>query len=230
MSEQTSVSTASLKYYLREQLLAPGEPVTRTQSEYSEHHVERVRLIRSLVEYGGLSLAQVRRVIEALDSPTVPRHDLLGTAQRTLIGDAAARAEADADPDWTALAAEFIAERHWRVEADDPLVTILGGQLKALVLASPDTGDRSTLDRWADAAELVADADLDTITDDDSASLRTAIVGLVLSDRVLGTLRKLAQQDRSARRFTGAIDGTGVETGKAPGDQTDSDNPDDSRR
>ncbi|WP_371820917.1 MerR family transcriptional regulator [Tsukamurella sp. PLM1] len=47
LSTETGVSTASLKYYLRESLLAPGDPVTRTQSEYGPAHVERVRLIRA---------------------------------------------------------------------------------------------------------------------------------------------------------------------------------------
>lgn len=194
LSAETGVSTASLKYYLRESLLAPGEPVTKTQSEYGPAHAERVRLIRALVESGGLSLAQVRRVLDALDSPTVPRHDLLGVAQEALTESTAF----EADPEWTTLAAGFIADRGWRIHDGDVLIPQLGAQLKTLV-ATCDVGGMQTLNRWADAAETIAAADLETLTDDDAQALRTAVVGTVLSDKVLQTLRRLAQQDCTSR-------------------------------
>lgn len=199
LSSETGVSTASLKYYLRESLLAPGDPVTKTQSEYGATHVERVRLIRALVDSGGLSLGQVRRVLDALDSPTVPRHDLLGTAQEALTESTGF----DEDPEWTTRAAGFIAGRGWRIQDGDVLVPQLGAQLKALV-ESCDVGGAETLERWADAAEQVAAADLDTLTDDDAQALRTAVVGTVLSDKVLQTLRRLAQQNRTAQLYDGA--------------------------
>ena len=195
LATETGVSTASLKYYLRESLLAPGEPVTRTQSDYGPAHVERVRLIRALVESGGLTLAQVRRVIDALDSPTVPRHDLLGVAQQALTEST----RFEDDPDWTALARHFVAERGWRIQDGDVLIPQLGAQLKALV-GSCSVGGGETLEGWADAAEAIAAVDLGAIADsDDGQALRTAVVGTVLSDKVLQTLRRLAQQDRTAR-------------------------------
>ncbi|NKY17752.1 MerR family transcriptional regulator [Tsukamurella spumae] len=193
LSAETGVSTASLKFYLRESLLEPGEPRTRTQADYGPAHVERVRLIRALVESGGLSLAQVRRVIEALDSPTVPRHELLGVAQDALTDGTAY----DEDPDWTAAAVAFVEHRDWRIRDGDVLLPQLGSQLKALA-DTCGVGGASTLDRWADAAEAIAAGDLETLTDDDEQALRTAIVGTVLSDRVLQTLRRLAQQNLTA--------------------------------
>ncbi|KXP09132.1 hypothetical protein AXK57_15180 [Tsukamurella pulmonis] len=207
LSTETGVSTASLKYYLRESLLAPGEPVTRTQSEYGPDHVERVRLIRALVESGGLSLAQVRRVIDALDSPTVPRHELLGVAQEALMD----AERFDEDAEWTAVATTFVERRGWRIQDGDVLIPQLGAQLKALA-ETCDVGGRETLDRWADAAEIVAASDLDTLTDDDAQALRTAIVGTVLSDKVLQTLRRLAQQNRTGRLYEAAR-----ESGGSPG-------------
>lgn len=196
LASETGISTASLKYYLRESLLAAGVPVTKTQSEYGPAHVDRVKLIRALVESGGLPLAQVRRVIDALDSPTVPRHDLLGVAQEAL----AESTRFEDDPDWTTVATSFVTDRGWLIQDGDVLLPQLGAQLKALV-GSCDVGGTDTLTRWADAAETIAAADLDTLTGDDSQALRTAIVGTVLSDKVLQTLRRLAQQDLSARRY-----------------------------
>jgi len=48
------VSTATIKYYLREGLLRPGEAVGATQASYDEGHVERLRLIRVLREVGDI--------------------------------------------------------------------------------------------------------------------------------------------------------------------------------
>ncbi|ADG78016.1 Transcriptional regulator, MerR family OS=Tsukamurella paurometabola (strain ATCC 8368 / DSM/ CCUG 35730 / CIP 100753 / JCM 10117 / KCTC 9821 / NBRC 16120/ NCIMB 702349 / NCTC 13040) OX=521096 GN=Tpau_1388 PE=4 SV=1 [Tsukamurella paurometabola] len=194
LSTETGVSTASLKYYLRESLLAPGDPITRTQSDYGPMHVERVRLIRALADSGGLSLAQIRRVLNALDSPAVARHDMFGVAQEVLVE---ASPVVD-DAEWSALAEGFVRERGWRIQEHDPLIPVLGSQLRAL-LASCPVSDTDTLDRWADASEMIASADLDVLSDDDAEALKTVIVGTVLSDKVLQTLRRLAQQDRSAR-------------------------------
>ena len=38
LSERSGVSTATIKYYLREGLLQPGRRVTATQAEYDEEH------------------------------------------------------------------------------------------------------------------------------------------------------------------------------------------------
>lgn len=213
LSSETGVSTASLKYYLRESLLAPGEPITKTQADYGSAHVERVRLIRALVDTGGLSLAQVRRVIDALDRPSVPRQELLGVAQEALVD----TTRYEADEDWTALARAFVERRGWRVDDDQVLLPQLGSQLKALV-DTCDVGGQETLDKWADAAETVAEADLDTLAADNAQAMRTAIVGTVLSDRVLQTLRRLAQQNRTAQLYPVA-DASGKEVSGGASDE-----------
>ncbi|GMA88788.1 hypothetical protein GCM10025868_40380 [Angustibacter aerolatus] len=44
---------ATVKYYLREGLLPPGTPTSRTQAQYDEEHVRRLRLVRALLDVGG---------------------------------------------------------------------------------------------------------------------------------------------------------------------------------
>ncbi len=227
LSAETGVSTASLKFYLREGLLTPGEPLSRTQADYGTTHVDRVRLIRALVDSGGLSLGQVRQIIEALDCPSTPRSELFGVAQKLHT----ATEPVIEDPDWTTVAQTFVAERDWRVKPDDPLLQRLGTQLKALVESCGDFGDVSTLNAWADAAETIARADVGLLPDDDAQALKIVVVGTVLSDGVLQTLRRLAQQDCSARRF-GSEESESAEPGAGTGtgsDQTESPSPD-SRR
>src|SRR6478735_12764525 len=80
LSEATGVPVHTLKYYLREGILMPGRTVSRTRADYGAEHVERVRLVRALVEQGGVAIAGVRAILEALDAPPPSRHDLLGVA------------------------------------------------------------------------------------------------------------------------------------------------------
>lgn len=39
LSERSGVSTATIKYYLREGLLAPGRQINATTAEYDEEHL-----------------------------------------------------------------------------------------------------------------------------------------------------------------------------------------------
>ncbi|QIM20403.1 MerR family transcriptional regulator [Phycicoccus sp. HDW14] len=59
----------TLKFYLRERVLPPGRATSRTSAEYGEEHVERVRLVRALIEHGGVAVAAVRRIVGVLESP-----------------------------------------------------------------------------------------------------------------------------------------------------------------
>ncbi len=68
LSAQTGVTVPTIKYYLREELLPEGERSSATQAAYGEKHVERLRVIRALLD-AGVSIAETRRVLGALDDP-----------------------------------------------------------------------------------------------------------------------------------------------------------------
>ncbi|MFJ3906121.1 MerR family transcriptional regulator [Streptomyces sp. NPDC090025] len=61
------VSTATIKYYIREGLLPAGHLTSTNQARYTEDHLHRLRLIRALLELGGLSVAKVRAIASVLD-------------------------------------------------------------------------------------------------------------------------------------------------------------------
>lgn len=193
LSTRTQVPIATLKYYLREDLLHPGTVTSRTQATYDEAHVDRVRLIRALLESGGLSLARVRSVLETLDGPPVGRHDLLGVAQRAITPPL----PRDPDPEWTGLATEFAAARGWIIDQDEPLLVLLGEQLRMVIAAGID-GNEELLNRYADVADQLAQIDLDTLPAAPDEALHQVAVGTVLTDPVILTLRRLAQQSLSA--------------------------------
>ena len=122
LSRRSGVSVASIKYYLREGLLPPGERTGPNQAAYDENHVRRLRMVRALIDVGGLSVAATRSVLAAVDDPEVPLYEALGRAQATVMPGHAH----DADPDDEARAgaeqamADLVAERGWHVSPRDP--------------------------------------------------------------------------------------------------------------
>lgn len=67
LSRRSGVAVGTIKFYLREGLLQPGEATAKTQALYGVEHLRRLRIIRVLSEVGGLSIAQIRAVVETVE-------------------------------------------------------------------------------------------------------------------------------------------------------------------
>ena len=89
LSHETGAPLATIKFYLREGLLHVGEHSAPNQATYGEVHVRRIHMIRALTDVGGLSVAEAKRVIDAIDSD-VPLTRAFEVAQSAV-------AEADLD-------------------------------------------------------------------------------------------------------------------------------------
>src|SRR5690349_4162047 len=83
LSERSGVAVPTIKYYLREGLVPDGERRSATQADYEIAHLERLRLIRALVD-SGVSIAATRNVLAALDDPPADAHHLLGVAHAAI--------------------------------------------------------------------------------------------------------------------------------------------------
>ena len=132
LSRRSGVPIPTIKYYLREGLMLPGIATAATRAEYGEPHLRRLRLIRALLEVGGLPVASIRRIIAALDDETVSLHVLFGTVQYALPPHVSPR---PGDADWQAAEREvdaLITELGWQVEPDSPARGLLAGTLIAL--------------------------------------------------------------------------------------------------
>ncbi|MEU2719008.1 MerR family transcriptional regulator [Streptomyces smyrnaeus] len=203
LSRLSGVPAPTIKYYVRESLLAPGERTSHNQAQYDERHVDRLRLIRALLEVGGLSVAAARDVLAALDSPETGRHKVLHAARRTVapsrVGghqDVAGRREAVAE-------IRALAERQgWQVSEQSPALTAAAEVLDALRrLDQDDFADQ--LDAYARAADAVAATDLEIVRKrpDTDAMAEAVVLGNILGDALLAALRRLAQTHRSAELF-----------------------------
>ena len=86
LSSHTEIPVATIKFYLRENLLHEGVRTAATQAQYDQSHVARLRLIRALIGPGGLSIAAAHQVIQAIEEPPESVHELLGVAAAAVAG------------------------------------------------------------------------------------------------------------------------------------------------
>lgn len=210
LSSRTGASIPTLKYYLREGLLPAGERTSPNQSQYDNSHVERVRLVRALLDVGGLDVARARTVVAAVDDESIPLGWVFGVAQRAVtIPAPLASHPAQSDVNGHAgvtegqrLIAELCIARGWHTESHNP-----GLALAARVLDTYSSlGQQrlhAALDQYAEAADLVAAADLATVASapDEAEMTNVVVIGTVLGDALFAGLRRIAQEAESARRF-----------------------------
>jgi DNA-binding transcriptional MerR regulator len=194
LGEVTGVPVHTLKYYLREGLLMPGRATSRTRAEYGDEHVERVRLVRALVDQGGVAIAGVRAILDALDAPPPSRHDLYGVAACAMPTPAGDR-PVDAD------AVALVEDLGWQVSPDAPALHSLSAAVRAAEAAGVSLSP-GLLRRYAEAMRGVADVDLSVAERASSPqeAMRTVVIGTVMVDPVLIALRRVAQEAVSAQR------------------------------
>lgn len=199
LSEHSGSPVPSIKYYLREGLLHRGERTSPNQARYDGSHLRRLRLIRALTEVGGLSLADTRSLLEGIDGNSVSNHDLLGRTLMTV--DSGGREPAGPEEGDLELADALAEQQGWFVYPDSPMRDRLAQVLATFRTLGMEL-DRDWLDNYAEAADRLAQADMqyvDGLTDVDEL-LEKAVVGTVLGDSLLASLRRLAQASVSRDR------------------------------
>jgi DNA-binding transcriptional MerR regulator len=197
LSQASDVPVATIKYYLREQLLPEGRRTSATQAQYDETHLSRLRLIRALLGAGGLSVARAREVLAHIDQPPPSSHDLLGLAQSAITRPAG-------QVDLTRVQ-DLMRHWGWRVDVKDcDTQADLARALTALEDSGRDLPD-GMLDRYAGGMFALAEEEVASVPSSSAAeAVRYVILGTVLIEPVLLALRRLAQQEASARRFSDA--------------------------
>ena len=191
LAARSEVPVATIKYYLRERLLPPGSLTSATQAIYDDAHVERLRLIRALVDSAGLSIAQTRRVLQSVDSPPESVHDLLGVAAEAISRPVAPGHSHERVHD-------LMARWGWRIDAKDCTAhASLAEALNALDSAGfelPEAALEAT-----GHMEQIAEREVANVpTDSPESAVRYVALGTVLIEPVLLALRRMAQQEASA--------------------------------
>ncbi|MFF5786849.1 MerR family transcriptional regulator [Streptomyces sp. NPDC012693] len=201
LSRRTGVSVPTIKFYVREGLLPAGELTSPNQASYGETHVQRLRLIRALLDVGGLSVAGIREVIVAVDDPERSVHEVLGAAADRMVPRYEREPGGGVEEARERVAA-LIAARGWRVHPESPASEALTVALAVLEEVGHDTFTE-VLDAYAYAAERVAVADLDYVAHQVAREelVESVVVGTVIGDAIFSALRRMAQIDASDRMY-----------------------------
>jgi DNA-binding transcriptional MerR regulator len=205
LSRQSGVSVATIKYYLREGLLSPGTLSSPNQAQYSEAHLRRLRLIRALVDVGGLSIAATRDVLAAIDAPGKSLHQTLGKVQYATTPRRDSRADEHARAIALREVDDLIARRGWQIHPDSPARQLLAAAVSSLHVLDQDDL-LASLDGYAEAAEGIAALDLEPILrrGEVDRMLEGVVIGTAIGDTLLGALRRLAQENASAQKTPAA--------------------------
>jgi DNA-binding transcriptional MerR regulator len=199
LSEATGLPVATLKFYLREGLLHPGESRAVNQAVYDDSHVRRVRLVRALLELGNLSLADIRRVLGAVDDDTVTVHDAFGVAQDAMVpardrsGEDYAAALADVDA--------FVRRNRLHVREDAQVRGMLADALVAMRAAGWDL-DLEAYDARMPAIVTQAIAELGELPPTDrTLQMEFSVIGTIATEVAIAAVRRMALEHASWRRF-----------------------------
>ena len=206
LSKRSGVSTATIKYYLREGLLRPGRQVNATTAEYDEEHLRRLRLVRAMIQVGRVPVAQVREVLGHVDDDSLGRTVRLGAALWALPH----VPEPDADDEYLQAAqleaSELLRTLGWQ---NAELLTSISPAYRSLVVAVAAMRrldydwDAELLVSYARLMHRAAALDLDFVETQETEAERveTAVLGTILVEPMLQALHRLAQEEESARRY-----------------------------
>jgi DNA-binding transcriptional MerR regulator len=197
--KRSGMPLATVKYYLREGLLAPGESVGATMADYGEEHVRRLALIRALTEVVGLPLASVRTIVGLIDEPGADRYSTLGRAIAVL------PPAVDADPhgDYPRARAA-LAEIGQLFDPGYAAVAQLERALAAAEAAGLPMG-RERLHGYARHIMAIAEIDLAELPGaDTSRAVEYSVLGTALYDPIFAAMRRLAHQDLASRMLDGS--------------------------
>ncbi|MFF4578713.1 MerR family transcriptional regulator [Streptomyces sp. NPDC001389] len=208
LSERSGVSTATIKYYLREGLLAPGRRVSATTADYDEAHLRRLRLVRTLLQVGGLSVATAREVLGHVDDDSLGRSIRLGAALWALPHPPAPDAEEEDEARATARREvdRLLEEVGWESARElaplNPDHTSLVEAVASLIrLGYPWNAEMMT--PYARMMHQVAVHDLDFVETYPSEAERVeaAVAATILLEPILRAMHRIAQQEETVRRY-----------------------------
>lgn len=199
LAARSGLPVPTIKYYLREGLLPPGVAVGATRARYDESHVRRLRLIRALVDVAQLRLDVVRSVLDGIDRAR-NRHEAVGTAHMRL-----SQTVTDDDPpsaESMQAVADLLDRNGWSLLPNSPHRIALAQALDAIArLGLPAEPD--ILDAYAHAMRDAASVELGLVagTEDRELAVEHAVIGTLLLEPVLLTIRRIAQVNVSREQF-----------------------------
>jgi DNA-binding transcriptional MerR regulator len=199
LSRRSGVPVPTIKFYLREGLLPPGEFSSPNQARYGDAHLRRLRLVRALIDIGRLPIARIRDLLAEIDGPEPNLHHILGSALMPAAGREAPAAEAVAEAESRVNA--LIERRGWWISPESTARRAIAEAMVALQeLDVPEPIEM--IDAYADTADQLAAIDMELVRrrlDDPVSLVYGAVIGTIVGDNLIAALRRLAQEHVSAK-------------------------------
>ncbi|HMJ11647.1 MAG TPA: MerR family transcriptional regulator [Polyangiaceae bacterium] len=199
LSQKAGVPLPTIKFYIREKLLPPGESTAKNQASYGVQHLERLALIRALRDDAGLSIEDIGRALRAADSAksdfVVAAIDALQHSPPVVVSERSAEfGEAQR------LLLELCRQRGWQVEPSDISIRDAARALAIIRRSFPFSPDEY-LDVYAEAAEHIAEHEIPAEWQPETAdaALTYAMLGTVLFEPFILALRRAAHVSRSRK-------------------------------
>nr|WP_246232093.1 MerR family transcriptional regulator [Nakamurella aerolata] len=207
LAKQSGVPAATIKYYVREGLLPAGESTGYNQVDYTDAHLRRLRLVRTLIDIGGLPVAVVREVLSTLDADDASLFHLMGVAQQGTIAHRELHND-DAERRAKDLANQLVSDNGWQAKKKNAAYGALVEAIASLIRIGREDL-LPLLPAYAQAAETAAAADIavtlgDVTTPGEHGVAKEQIIervvaGTVLGDRMIAAMRRLAAEAHSRR-------------------------------
>ncbi len=217
LSEKSNVPLSKIKYYIREGLLPAGSLSAPNQASYDESHLERLDLIRALRDIGGLSIDVVRQVLRAVDKPKLGA-DPVEVALLQRAGMTAEIEKVESEPEYQRSLAEtrdYIRSLDWYVDGiGEGYICIMADAIFKLRQQKmwPESGTEY-LEPYVSAAWRFSEIDVNMVPGDDSPipalgdpltnPTRMAVLGTIVSEPLIMSLRSYANTLRVARMQEG---------------------------
>jgi DNA-binding transcriptional MerR regulator len=199
LATRSGLPVATIKFYLREGLLPPGEATGATRTRYDDGHVRRLRLIRALTDVAGLRLDTVRAVLEGIDGAR-SWHEAVGSAHTRIGGPVTD----EIPPSATAVARVdgLLARQQWQLTPGSPHALLLARTLDTLDGLGHPVSDQ-LLDLYAATMRPLAAYEVNSVREsagpDVEPSVEAAVVGTLLQEPLLLGIRRIAQENVSRR-------------------------------
>ena len=212
LAATTGASTATIKYWIREQILPPGALRNQTTAVYDTAHVHRIHLIRTLRERFDQPIADIRHLTGMLDDHTVPMVTVMDACQHIAAGLGGGDANPDTDSDTDAsphhdIVRDLLHLTGWPDVSSTARAALVDTLREVDEDGAPYSADRLTT--YATALAGIAQEDLAYVSDTNTDNTeephrdeiaRRVLIGTRAQTRVLLAMNNLAHASAAIRR------------------------------
>lgn len=193
LAERADVPLATVKYYLREGLLPPGEVVGPRRAEYDETHLRRLQILRALREVGGAPVSALQTIVDAVDDDSQPIHEVLCQISDVLSPPLPVDGPSDEARE---MVDDVIARAGWTGVRPDAAARVRLAALIQMVRGDLLTVDEEILGYYAKLADELSRTEIAFIdtTKDRAGMLEDMVAGEAVFGEMLTLLRRLGHE------------------------------------